>query len=716
MDALDASSWSEQLQRTLSRYDEALLRAVAAKLLKPRNQWPIDELIARSVTTATNPAVLDRRLKELEPAARQLLALIGHSRQPRWAMGNLVEMLIALGHTDGVGPVLALLQTGLLYPYLGEDATASARVKSFEQWLAAPGPAGLTVFTHPIIATRAVGEDFGLPDLSSAELRDGSAVRAASAVLDADGLEWLLRLAVFWQQVAAVPVRKTMQGGFFKRDVDRIGQDALLNGPPSDKLADLPDVGFLMASLAELQGMVRDADGELRAAELPAAWESGLAVAHEAIWVDLPRLRTWTPLDGWRGGEEIAGNPFPSAYLLTFLLLARGTRDAWFRPADLEAWLYEQHPYWASESLRPSRRQSWLASFLLGFAFHLRLVQAMRDGDEWVVRLSPTGRWLLGLADAPPAETAYTRTLLVQPNLEIVAFRQGLSAALIARLSRIAAWKTLGPACTLQLGPETIYRALEAGQTYETICRTLDQHGTRPTPPAVLDLLRTWANKRDRITVYPSATLLEFASAADLNDALARGVPATRLSDTLAVVGDGEGMEFRHFRLTGTRDYALPPERCVTAEEDGVTLAVDLARSDLLLETELPRFAVMLDTAPTGGKRRYRLTPASLVAARESGMTLPVMEAWFQQRTGRPLPASARLLMMASLMSPPVLLHHFVLHIADEELADGVMQWPETAALIQARLGPSALVVAEENLPKLREQLRAAGITIKEDR
>jgi hypothetical protein len=530
-----------------------------------------------------------------------------------------------------------------------------------------------------------------------------------------------------------------MQGGFFKRDVDRIGQDPLLNGPPSDHLADVPDLGFLIASLAELQGMVRDADGELRAAELPASWDTGLAPALEALWADLPRLRTWTPLDGWRGGDEIPGNPFPSAYLLGFLLLARAPADAWLSAADVEAWLYDHHPYWAGESLRPSRRRPWLEAFLLGFAFHLRVVQAARDGDGWRVRLSPTGRWLLGLADAPPAQAAYSRTLLVQPNLEIVAYRQGLSAALIGRLSRVAAWKTLGPACTLQLGPEVVYRALERGETFESITRTLDQHGTRPTPPAVLDLLRTWADKRDRITVYPSATLLEFARAADLNEALARGVPAVRLSDTLAVVADEDGMEFRHFRLTGTRDYTLPPERCVTVEPDGVTLAVDPARADLFLETELPRFAVEQNGSPASppvgawsqtmpprgalpqrggssvaGKRYYRLTPASLAAGRESGMTLPVLEAWFQQRAGQSLPAPVRLLLTGSQLPPPVLRRHLVLHVVNEEIADGLVQWPETAALIEARLGPTALVVAEENLTRLRDRLRAAGISLSE--
>jgi hypothetical protein len=38
-------------------------------------------------------------------------------------------------------------------------------------------------------------------------------------------------------------------------------------------------------------------------------------------------------------------------------------------------------------------------------------------------------------------------------------------------------------------------------------------------------------------------------------------------------------------------------------------------------------------------------------------------------------------------------------------MADGAMQWSETRALIVEQLGPTAVVVAEENLEALRKVL-----------
>jgi Helicase conserved C-terminal domain len=719
----DSAFWSDLLRSTLASYDEALLRQVAASLVKPRNQWPIEELIERSVAAADNPAVLDRRLADLDAAPRRLLALIGHSRQPSWDLGNLIEMLLALGAEDGLQPVFALLNAGLLYPRLPEAAGGGAvRIKTFEQWLAFPGASGIAVFTLPLIASRSIGEDLGLPDLSleargqgrgaSEENRPAPRPSSLAPVQESDGLEWLLRMAVLWQQTKSTPLRRTQQGDFFKRDLERLGQDPLLSGPPADRLADVPDLGFFIAVLAEREGILVETEGEVRAGILPAAWELGLGPALESLWSQLPRLRAWNPLDGWRGGEAPAGNPFPSAYLLAFMLLARLPQDAWVRPAAIETWLNEQHPYWADESRRPSQRGPWVETFLLGVAYHMRLVQAVRDSSgEWGVRLSPAGRWLLGLAEAPALEIAYTQTLLVQPNLEIIAYRQGLSSSLIAKLTRFAAWKNLSTACTLQLEPDTVYRALESGETYETIRQALEQHSSKALPNAVLDLLRTWSNKRDRITVYPSATLLEFATPEDLQEALARGVPGIRISDRMAVVANEDEMEFRHFRLSGTRDYALPPDRCVTVEADGVTLAVDLARSDLLLETELPRFAELIDRPPTHGRRLYRLTPNSL---RASGMLLGTLEAWFQQRAGQQLPAAARLLMAGDQTPPSHFARHLVLHLPNEETADGLMQWPETRELIAARLGATALAVTEENADELRRRLKAVGLALLE--
>jgi hypothetical protein len=744
MPSVDLHFWSEHLRRTLELYDESLLRQVAARLFRPRSQWPAEELIERSLATLDNPAVVDRRLQDLEASGRQLLACLGRSRQPRWRLGNLVELLTALGEKDGLQAVFQLFETGLLYPDLQPvtcsspaDITrppaGSRRLKSFEQWLGQASATGFWVFTHPGILERALHVEVELPNLATTTNVEGM-------VHEADGLDWLLRLAALWQQMQGGPMRRTQAGELFKRDLDRLRGDPLLAAPFADGLVGVLDPALFALALAQCEGVIQSEAGELRAGRWPAAWETGLPEAIGSLWAALPLVEGWRPADGWCSGGEL-GNPYASAYLLSLLLLARLPAGAWARCRDIEKWIFAQHPFWKVEEARPSLYRSWVPSFLLGLVYSWRLVQATRlpcrtgtvletgpakprqksaasrdeNGAEeateadWLVRLSPLGRWVLESGQTP-STPAYAQTLLVQPNLEIVVYRQGLTPTLIGRLSQLATWKSLGAACTLQLDAAATYRALESGLRFDTIVQTLEQHGLRSLPTAVVESLRTWAEKRERITVYASATLFEFATAEEQNEALARGLPGIRVSDRLVVVPREEDVDFRHFRLVGTRDYGLPPEKCIDLDPDGITLAVDLARSDLLLETEIQRFAHRLDGPGVDGRRRYRLTLDALASLGNNGAGHDELDEWFLHRTGQPLSPAARLLLDGKHAPPVTVQPHLVLKVATPGLADGLLQWPGTRNLIRERLGPTALVVAQEDLDELVERLKVLGV------
>ncbi|MFM7150362.1 MAG: hypothetical protein ACKO23_11010, partial [Gemmataceae bacterium] len=273
MPAVEPLNWNDRVRETLARYQESLLREVAGRLVRPRNQWPVEDLISRFVDTLENPAVLDRRLGDLPLESRRMVALIGHSRQSEWSLGNLIEMIMALGHEDGLAAVTSLLDAGLLFPVF-DLTTASSRknqLASFAQWLGNAGTIPLTVFSPPQVARRAIGVDLGLPDLSP--LEKGLASPLVSRPLEADGLEWLLRLGVLWQRVGSASLRRTLQGGLFKRDADRLSQDSLLNSTPAERLVDVPDLAFWLFMMADLEGILQEAEGELKATALPASWE-----------------------------------------------------------------------------------------------------------------------------------------------------------------------------------------------------------------------------------------------------------------------------------------------------------------------------------------------------------------------------------------------------------------------------------------------------------
>jgi hypothetical protein len=709
MSAPPEPDWSLRCREALARYGESLLRAVADKLVRPRTKMPAGELLDRAAATLTNAPVIDRRIKEQSPAARKVLALIGISRQPRWKVGHLLTMVSALDQPEGFGPaVQALLEAGLLFPELAPHAPP---IDDFTAWYGSTGTNTAVVFAHPGVAVRARGEALGLPELGSA---GGGSARTA------DGLEWPLRLAAVWQQVHADPVRLTQGNTLFKRDLQRLQSDPVLAAAPAEQLAPVTDPGVLALLWAQASGLIVDHDGTLEAVTVsttgagttgfPSAWDGSLGSVLADLFAALSLVDAWNPLVGYAPAEE-GLSPAPTVGLLALLLVG-----AFVSPDVVADWLWSHHPSWAAavpKDAAHDRGASWVRGLLLGVAYPLGVVEVTGAGGSELVRLSALGRHLLFGEKEPPAPPSFPQTLLVQPNAEVLAYRQGLTPGLIAVLSRFARWKGIGPACTLELTPEQTYRGLESGLTLPMIVQTLNRHGTRPVPPGVADLLQRWASKRERITVFSSAVLVEFQTPAELDAAVSRGVVTLRLTERIGMTADGGEPSLSHLRLIGNRDYESKPQRCLTVADDGVTLTVDTPQADLLLEAEIGQFAEPLPIDPTG-VRKFRLTPATLRRAADSGRSLADIDTWFTERTGSPLSAAGRLLLLGSQLPPPHAQRLLVIKLPTTELADGVVQWPGTRTLIAERLGPLAVVVAEENFEALTAALAEVGVKVTE--
>ncbi|HEX4591611.1 MAG TPA: helicase-associated domain-containing protein, partial [Gemmataceae bacterium] len=303
------------------------------------------------------------------------------------------------------------------------------------------------------------------------------------------------------------------------------------------------------------------------------------------------------------------------------------------------------------------------------------------------------------------------QTLLVQPNLEIVLFRQGLTPALIARLSRFAVWKTLGLACTLQLTAESVYHGLEGGETLADLIALFERHGTRDLSETVLGSLRSWASKRERVLVFPAALLLEFRTPGELDRALGLGLVERRVNDRIGLIASEDRINYVQFRFVGTRDYLAPEELCAAVEDDGLVVTVNENRSDLLLDSEVRQFAVPaglgIDERP-----RYRLTPETLRAARGLGMDARSLDDWFRRRTGEPLPPAARLLLTGDETGPLSIQRLTVLQLPSAEIADGMMAWSETREFVSERLSPTVLAIPAEAVAGLRQVLGEIGIRI----
>jgi hypothetical protein len=685
------------VRAALDGYTDDLRKQVVATLLKPRNAIPDDELTDRVLATLANPPGVDRQLKALPPAARRLLALLGLTRRPQWKVGHLLTTLAAVGHAEGIAPVRAAFEVGLLYPVRPPDAPPLA---AFEHWLGVSGIEQAEVFTHPLVATRARAETFDLPDLTDPHPHAPAG--------HADGLEWLLRIAAVVQLAGETPFRRTQAGILFKRDLTRLQSSDLLSSATSDVRPAAADLGVLATCwAAEVGGIV--CEGEEWRAGPSNSPPANLTAAVPVLCGGLFGIEHWDPLHG--GHTPPTGvSAVPSASLCVLLLLAKA--GGWVSAAAAAEWLWAHHPSWSGglpKEAHADRGRGWVDVLLAAVLFPLRLVDVSAD-PGLSARLTDLGRHLFADGPKPADPPDFPQTLLVQPNAEIIAYRQGLTPPLISALTRFARWKGFGAACTLELTAEHTYRGLESGLSLAGIVQTLNRHGSRPVPPAVADLLQRWANKRERIVVYAAATLVEFGTPADLDAALSRGLVAVRVTDRLGLCPSGADPDFKHLRLVGNREFDARPTRCVSVSEDGVTLTVDTTQSDLLLEPEIAKLA---DPLPDpSGPRRWAVGPASVSRALALGLTPPDLEAWFVNRTGGPMPAVAKLFTQASTLPPSLASKRLIVQLPNAAAADGLMQWPPTRKLIDDRLGPTALAVDESNLGPLVDTLAEIGLRV----
>ncbi len=236
------------------------------------------------------------------------------------------------------------------------------------------------------------------------------------------------------------------------------------------------------------------------------------------------------------------------------------------------------------------------------------------------------------------------------------------------------------------------------------------------------ETLRTWAVRRERVSYHAAATLMEFASSEELEAALTdwpEGTTASRVAERLLLIeGDGE-IPFHRFRMLGARDYRRPPEACVEVEPDGITLALDPNRSDLLVDAELARLADELprnsDRGGTGLlRRRFRITSRTLEHAIAEGLSPTLLARWFKKRTGEDTPPAVRLLLhpLASHASPAQARRVVVVTVEAPELLDGLAQHPDTRPYLGDRLGPTSVVVSDAALDGLRRVMATLGLSL----
>jgi hypothetical protein len=675
-------------------------------------------------------ALIDR----LPTEARLALSLLALTESTRIDLSELAAPLALVG-APAPATARKLLELGLL---VIDPIQVFDKVDRYERFLDEPRGLPTRLLAHPAVLKAA---RTARPEVSLAKLRGSAVVQ----VREADGLEAILRLGALWQRVGAEPLRQTQQGTLYKRDRDRIADDPVLAAPVADELTRLPELSMFWLALAQQIGLIApDPAGERLLAAEPEFWNDNAIHLPYMIATAWLSARAWAELEHLGAPDTATSKSLPYLRVALLLMLSTLKDSEWVAVDDLSALWSERVPGVAgspsqgaaARSKERGRRGASAAprssaaveAMLLGAAYPLGLVRAAEQDvtHKRLVQLSPLGRYVLALGATPPPRPAFDRFLLVQPNFEMIAYRQGLTPQLVGTFSRFAWWSQIGSAVELKLTRESIVHGLGGGLSAEAILDTLNRHNQRALPPGVVDAVKNWASRREWLSFYTSATLIEFGSEPERDSFLSSwqsndGVLPVAVGERFLLVENERAVPFDRLRLTSSRDYRRPAEVCVKVESDGVTLALDLSRSDLLVDAELLRFADLLAAEPRAlddGKwlavRRFRVTAASLARGLGRGMSHPDLGGWFHARTGNPMPPAIELLLaarsprLASLKAT----REVIVTLPTVILLDGLIQHPATGLLLGERLGPFSVTVPEDRIEALQKALKELGIEL----
>lgn len=702
----------EQYRIGLAKYSEDLLVATVDRAARFSRSKRSGEPAEQMVRTLENEKIVAKLIAGLTADEQIALTLLRRAPFLSWRWDHAVRLLQCSGIESPYPVLQELLACGLLWMSKPDQNGPLIRFDVQD---------GIPLEWLPRIAVAAPLLEVSPPPKAKGVL---SPIRSLEGWRRADGWEWPVRLAILWQRAWLSPIKRTQQGLLFKRDKDRLLTDPLLSSQTLDSLALVADPGIFVYMLAQDQGWLDPREDEQSPkAPLTQIWPSELTDVLHYCARGLVTSDSWNEL-----GAEAPVGSFPKEMvaarflILDWLSFLDPEEGAGIE--DVAARLERVHPTWqgVGELAGPLRNpiergrfcRRWVRQFLLGAAYQCALVEVCQiDSGDPKVRLTSLGRAFLGQEGLSRITERYEQTLLVQPNHQIVVFRQGLSIDLLTQLVLFAEPQTGGAALTLEITPASVYHGLESGLTTDSMLQLLSRASGRPLPGGVEQSILTWGQKRERLAIYENVALFEFSSKEDMQDAIAKGLEAEPVTDRIALVEQAE-KAFKNLRITASRDYRLEPQPCVQCASDGVTLHVDLEKSDLMLESELQRFADPVDAAERDNRRTFRITRESLERAFDQGWRFESFDQWFRLRTGAEAPPSTRLLLRAlgglTLQAGQML----VLRAESPLVADGLQQHPATKELFAERIGPSALLVDPNKYQQLGHALTQLGVELED--
>jgi hypothetical protein len=218
------------------------------------------------------------------------------------------------------------------------------------------------------------------------------------------------------------------------------------------------------------------------------------------------------------------GYQFSLSYIPTFSTYYQDTPAE--KQRKLAEWQANIRANWLKQEV------PWLIAAFTTWLYFLGLVELVMDQSRLIgFRLTEIGRAtfhpeLDSVEQAEPApETSSQPAWVVQPNFDIIAYLDRVSAPQLAFLERHAQrTESQRHTAHYRITRESVYGGLESGSSLENLIKNLQAGAQTPLPQNVIVELHEWAGQRERMILHRHARLIEFSSGQALQAQLAQGL------------------------------------------------------------------------------------------------------------------------------------------------------------------------------------------------
>ncbi len=234
-------------------------------------------------------------------------------------------------------------------------------------------------------------------------------------------------------------------------------------------------------------------------------------------------------------------------------------------------------------------------------------VVELDGGGDWF-RLTPEGRYCLGLTPEPTCAGLKGKCLVIQPNFEVVVFQQNATPEILHTLGMFADLVAGRESPVYQMNLASIYRSAKEGMNFDEVKDFLEECSTTGVPPNVAATLREWWDRCNTVYYEEYCDVLELPpDRPELAALLANGNGGKVRVDRLLVFPGGMSSPPKAARVLDHRNRT----RCAKADPDGL-ITLDLEEADVFVESNLSGMAKF--EGREGNRAFYRLDPAAFAA------------------------------------------------------------------------------------------------------